>query len=66
MSDVNPTRLQMTVEQLRFIELWVARVDGRAGVSIDDLGDGRFEVVVWDKTNVDIASRTVLPDGNAL
>jgi len=56
----------MTVEQLRFIGLWVAGVEGRAGVSIEDLGRGRFRVVVWDKTNVDLASRTVLPTGNEL
>jgi len=60
------SRIEMTVEQLRVIELWVARNDGRAGVSIEDLGAGEFHVVVWDKTNVDIASSVVLPSRNEL
>lgn len=66
MSDSGGGRVQMTVEQLRFVDLWVARVDGAAGLSIEDQGRGRFRVVVWDKTNVDVASRTVLPSGNEL
>jgi hypothetical protein len=35
---VSGSRVEMTVEQLRFIELWVARIDGRAGVSIEERG----------------------------
>jgi hypothetical protein len=56
----------MTGEQLRFIELWVAQHPGRAGVSIEERGQGYLEVVVWDKTNVDLARRTVFPTGNEL
>jgi hypothetical protein len=59
-------RVKMAVDQLRFIELWVARVEGGSGLSIEDLGRGHYRIVVWDKTGVDIASRTVMPWGNAL
>lgn len=56
----------MTVEQLRFVGRWAARVDGAAGVAVEDLGRGHFRVVVWDKTNVDVGSRKVLPSDNDL
>jgi hypothetical protein len=58
--------VQMSAVQLRFIELWVAQHTGRAGVSIEERGQGYLEVVVWDKSNVELARRTVFPTGNEL
>lgn len=59
-------RVQMTAEQLRFVGLWVLDQPARAGVSIEEQGKGYLEVVVWDKTNIDIARRTVSPSDNSL
>ena len=56
----------MTAEQLRLIGLWVLNQPARAGVAIEEQGRGHLEVVVWDKTNVEIARRTVTPSGDSL
>jgi len=56
----------MTAEQLRFIGLWVLDQPARSGVSIEEQGKGYLEVVVWDKTNLDIARRTISPSDNSL
>jgi hypothetical protein len=53
-------RVRLTYEQLRFIQLWAAE-HGASGISIAQNGKGYLELVAWDKTNVDIAHRTVPP-----
>ncbi len=62
---VRGPRVQMTAEQLRFIQLWAAE-NGAAGISIEERGKGYLEVVAWDKTNMDVARRTVVPLNNDL
>jgi hypothetical protein len=62
--DAGP-RVQMTAEQLRFIGLWVGE-RAPAGVSIEERGQGHLEVVIWDKTGIEVARRSVFPSANDL
>ncbi len=57
--------VQMSYKHLRFFQLWAAEYDA-AGVSIEDKGRGHFQLVAWDKSNMEIARRTVGPNDLSL
>jgi hypothetical protein len=57
--NVDQPILTLTREQVRFVGLYVAGVDGAASVDIYDLGGGDFQLEVFDKTGERIATETM-------